>query len=220
MDALGRLSVFASLGAAQLATLNEAGDLARLGPGEPILSQGETPAELIFLVTGAAAATQHDGPRGEAVTDVLLPPIAIACPAALLGLPSPVGVRTIVSSRLVIVPAAAVRSLIEQDATVGQRFLAYALGELHRMQAETCKLKLRSSVQRLAQYLLALAGEAEEVPARFVLPFEKRFLAGKIGCSRENLSRAFAALRRLGVETQRGVVVIRDVAALRAFAGP
>jgi CRP/FNR family transcriptional activator FtrB len=60
--------------------------------------------------------------------------------------------------------------------------------------------------------------EAEPGPARFVLPFEKRLLAARIGCSQENLSRAFAALRRIGVETQRGVVVIRHLTALRAFA--
>ena len=55
-------------------------------------------------------------------------------------------------------------------------------------------------------------------PARFVLPYEKRFLAAKIGCTQENLSRAFAALRLVGVESLRGAVVISDVVALWTFA--
>jgi hypothetical protein len=69
----------------------------------------------------------------------------------------------------------------------------------------------------LAAYLLGRVNESELSPARFVLPFEKRMLAARIGCSQENLSRAFAALRRIGVETQRGAVLIRDLPALRAF---
>jgi hypothetical protein len=39
------------------------------------------------------------------------------------------------------------------------------------------------------------------------------------GCTQENLSRAFAVLRSHGVETQQGVVVLRDIPGLRAFAG-
>jgi len=83
---------------------------------------------------------------------------------------------------------------------------------------ELRNLKLRSSVQRLAAHLLGLVGNSETNPARFVLPYEKRFLAAKIGCSQENLSRAFAALRRVGVETKSSLVVIKDVAALQTFA--
>jgi hypothetical protein len=66
--------------------------------------------------------------------------------------------------------------------------------------------------------LLELTDGSDTTPARFVLPLEKRYIAAKIGCSQENLSRAFATLRRLGVESQRGVVVIRDIAGLKACA--
>ena len=91
-------------------------------------------------------------------------------------------------------------------------------GELHSLELEAYDLKLRSAPQRLANYLLSLVQEPDEKPARFVLPFEKRLLAARIGCSQENLSRAFAALRPLGVETQRGVIVLRDISVLRSFA--
>jgi hypothetical protein len=79
-------------------------------------------------------------------------------------------------------------------------------------------MKLRSSAQRLAAFLLRLADGTDVRPARFVLPYEKRFLAAKIGCTQENLSRAFAALRSVGVDSLRGAVVISDVEALRTFA--
>lgn len=219
LPALTALPVFAPLGAKPLALLNQASDLARLGPGEDILAEGETPADLIFLVAGAAAAVQGSARRGGTMTDLVLPPAAIAGPAALMGLPALAGFRTIVSSRLIIVPLPALRGLLERDADLARRFLALALGDLHRLQADAYKLKLCSSAQRLAEYLLELAAHTNLAPPRFVLPFEKRYIAGRIGCSQENLSRAFAALRRVGVHTQGGVVVLRDVPALRAFAG-
>jgi CRP-like cAMP-binding protein len=108
--------------------------------------------------------------------------------------------------------------MIEQDSELAGRFLVHALRDLHGLQAEICQLKLYSSTQRLACYLLELTDGSDTTPARFVLPLEKRYIAAKIGCSQENLSRAFATLRRLGVESQRGVVVIRDIAGLKACA--
>jgi CRP-like cAMP-binding protein len=102
---------------------------------------------------------------------------------------------------------------------IAQRFLDHALDEAHALTQEIYALKLRTSAQRLAGYLLGLVKDEELSPARFVLPFEKRLLAARIGCSQENLSRAFATLRRIGVETQRGIVVVRDVPALRVFCG-
>jgi CRP-like cAMP-binding protein len=199
--------------------LNEASDFARIGPDEEILKQGEVSSELIFLVAGSLAAStaMKDGRRS--VTDVISPIRAVGCAAVLLGRPAPVGYHTIASSRLILVPLATLRPMVERDANLARRFLDHVLHELDTLQEETCELKLLSSAQRLAGYLLGLATDPEAGPARFVLPYEKRFLAGKIGCSQENLSRAFAALRRLGVETQRGIVVLRDVPALRDFAG-
>ena len=103
--------------------------------------------------------------------------------------------------------------MIREEPELGP-FLDHALVSVREQTLELCQMKLRSSVQRLAAFLLGLVEDPAMNPARFVLPYEKRFLAARIGCTQENLSRAFAALRRLGVETQRGIVVLRDVPAL------
>lgn len=109
--------------------------------------------------------------------------------------------------------------MIVADFRLGLPFFDYALHELSELTQEVCQLKLRSSAQRLVEYLLGLGEDPEQTPARFVLPYEKRFLAAKIGCSQENLSRAFAALRRIRVGTQQRIVVVRDIAASREVAG-
>ena len=108
--------------------------------------------------------------------------------------------------------------MIRDDPALGPRLLDYSLHEAHLLVQDIYALKLRSAAQRLAVYLLGRVNESDLSPARFVLPFEKRMLAARIGCSQENLSRAFAALRPIGVATQRGIVVVRDLTALRVFA--
>lgn len=219
IETLRALPLFATLCPAALARLNEAGDLLRVGPEEALFASGERLKDLHILLAGFVAATHPQPGNQVAMTDVLGPVAPLCLPAALLNLPAPVGARTITSARLVLIPMLQIGTMIRDEPGLGLRFLDHALHGMQALTAENCNLKLRSSAQRLAEFLLGLAADPEMHPARFVLPYEKRYLAAKIGCSQENLSRAFAALRRLGVETQRGIVVLRDVSGLRAFAG-
>jgi CRP/FNR family transcriptional activator FtrB len=215
---LASLPLFVAFSARQLAGLNEVADLARVGPDEVLFRTGDQLDELNILLTGFVAETQ--GRRnGDAFTDVIAPVRPLGYAAALLGVASPTGARTISSARLIVVPAPPLRAMIWAEPGLALPFLDHALTGMLALSQEVGQLKLRSATQRLAAYLLGLVEDPQMNPARFVLPYEKRFLAARIGCSQENLSRAFAALRRVGVETQRGIVVLRDVPGLRAFAG-
>jgi CRP-like cAMP-binding protein len=212
---LGLLAPFSEV---EIAALNEVADLARVGPDEALFRQGERLEALHILLAGHVAE-MHAHREGDAFTDVIGPVSPIGFAPTLLGLATPTGARTITSARLILIPVAALRRMIGENPSLLSPLLEHALVAVQRQTMAICDLKLKSSTQRLAEFLLGLAEDAEMSPARFVLPYEKRFLAAKIGCSQENLSRAFAALRRLGVETKSSLVVIKDVAALQAFAG-
>jgi CRP-like cAMP-binding protein len=211
-------ALLAAFSGAQIAALNNLADLARLGPDETLFREGHQLAELNILLAGFVAETH--GKNGEhAMTDVIGPVRPIGLASAMLGAASPTGARTITSVRLVVIPAPELRAMIRAKPALAMPFLDHALAGMREQALELCSMKLGSSVQRLAGFLLGLVEDPEMSPARFVLPYEKRFLAAKIGCTQENLSRAFATLRSHGVETQQGVVVLRDVAGLQAFAG-
>lgn len=219
IEALAVLSLFRAAAPPLLAKINEIADLARTGPDETLLVQGETPTELNILLSGYAVSTQARLRAVDRMTDLLVPVTALGLPAALLGLPAVVNVRTVTAARLIVIPAPELRDMIHKEPSLAPLLLSHALEELHALTAEVCELKLRTTAQRLAAYLLSLITDPNLVPVRFVLPFEKRFIAAKLGCSQENLSRALAALRRLGVDTRRGIVVLEDTPALRSFAG-
>jgi CRP/FNR family transcriptional activator FtrB len=220
IEALAALPLFAAFSASQVAALNKLADLARLGQDELLFREGDQLAELNLLLAGFVAETHGSGKSGDnAMTDVIGPVTPIGLASALLGVASPTGGRTITSARLIVIPAPELRAMIRAKPALAIPFLDHALAGMREQTLELCSMKLRSSVQRLAGFLLGQVEDPEMIPARFVLPYEKRFLAAKIGCTQENLSRAFAALRSHGVETQQGVVVLRDVAGLRALAG-
>jgi CRP-like cAMP-binding protein len=219
-EALRQLPTLGECDADLLGRLNEAADLVRVGPDEELFREGEILHELMFLTVGQVGAVHTHSGGKQNLVDVIQPVRPLCLPAALLGLPAPAAARTVTTARLIAVPVSDLRVMIRDDTALGQRLLDYSLTEMQMLTQEIYALKIRPAVQRLAIFLLGLVKEGELSPARFVLPFEKRLLAARIGCSQENLSRAFAALRRVGVETQRGIVVLRDLPALRVFAAP
>jgi CRP-like cAMP-binding protein len=218
LEALRSLPALGECDADLLGRLNDAADLVRVGPDEELFRDGEVLQELTFLLAGHVGAVHTRTGDKQHLVDVLQPVRPLCLAAALLGLPAPAAVRTFTTTRLIVFPVPELRAMIRDDPALGERLLDYSLRETLTLTHEIYALKLRSAVQRLAEYLLGRVTEGELGPARFILPFEKRMLAARIGCSQENLSRAFATLRRVGVETHRGAVVMRDLPALRAFA--
>ena len=80
-------------------------------------------------------------------------------------------------------------------------------------------VKLRTSVERLANYLLKHMQKQGEQD-RLTLEVEKRKLASFLGMTPENLSRAFASLKSQGVIVNGQDVVLNDPEVLVRFARP
>jgi CRP/FNR family transcriptional activator FtrB len=215
--ALAALPWFTAFAPAQLSALDEIADLVLVGPNELVTRAGAPVDDLIILLSGFVIET-HPHHGVDTLTEVIAPPAALGLAPALLGGVALATARTITPARLVLIPARSLRDMINADPALCRPFLDHALTAMQALSREVWSLKLHSAAQRLADYLLDLVPDPNINPARFVLPYEKRFLAARIGCSQENLSRAFAALRRFGVITRRGIVVLGDVPGLRDFA--
>lgn len=218
LETLRSLPLLAGLPVKYLAALDHSADLVRFGPDETLFQAGDLLGELSYLLIGQIGAMGPQSTDDSTLVDVMLPVRPLCLPSVLLGLPAPVGAYTLTAGRLITLPAYRLREMIRSSPGLARSFLDSALQEAHEQAQDIRSLKLQSSSQRLAAYLFGLIKDPNESPARIVLPFEKRRLAAKIGCKQENLSRAFAALRQIGVVTQGSVVIARDVPALRLFA--
>ena len=139
--------------------------------------------------------------------------------AVVTDMPYLMSARTLVSSRVLLVPAALIRELIQHDGALMQATMReLALGYRDLVRALT-DMKLRQSAERLGNYILQQErrqGERGLVQLRA----EKRLLASLLGMTPENLSRAFGVLGRHGVAVDGARVTVADRAALEAFVRP
>ena len=216
-EALRSLPLLQAFPSYLLTALNETAGLVHFDPQEDVFRAGERLSEFHYLLSGQICATRPH-PEEDELVDVLLPVRPLYLPAVLLQLPAPFSAHTLTAGHLITLSASRLGEMISNEPRLARPFFEYALRQTHEQALEISDLKLRSSPQRLASYLLDLVTDPEEKPARFVLPIMKEALAAKIGCRPENLSRAFAALRRIGVQTHQSAVVVHDVPALRAVA--
>ena len=82
----------------------------------------------------------------------------------------------------------------------------------------TKDLKLRTSLERLANYLLRQQERTGSL--EFDLTMEKRRLASFLGMTPENLSRAFKGLEPYGVKVEQNHIEITDLEDLTRYAKP
>jgi len=139
--------------------------------------------------------------------------------AVVTDMPYLMSARTLVSSRILLVPAALIREVVRKDHNLMEatmRELALAYRDLVRALTD---IKLRQSAERLGNLVLQQE-RRQGGHGRVVLRAEKRLLASLLGMTPENLSRGFGVLAKHGALTDGAQITITDRAALEAFARP
>jgi CRP/FNR family transcriptional activator FtrB len=127
--------------------------------------------------------------------------------------------RALSVARVLMIPAELVRRYFTEDAAFA-RALALELAFAYRgVVRELKNQKLRSSLERLANWLIAYHTETGATGS-IMLPFDKRILASRLGMAPEILSRSFAALTAYQVRVKGPRIEIGDVAALHGLAKP
>lgn len=138
--------------------------------------------------------------------------------ATIRDLPYLMSARTLEKSRIALIPSQDVRKVFAADGAFAQAVVS-ELAQCYRSVVKNTKdLKLRTSLERLANYLLRQHGRTDS--DEFDLTTEKRRLASFLGMTPENLSRAFKGLEPYGVKVSGNRITIRDVADLTRFAKP
>lgn len=138
--------------------------------------------------------------------------------ATVSDLPYLLSARTLEKSRIALIPSQDVRAVFERD-TAFAKAVVTELAQCYRSVIKTTKdLKLRNSLERLANYLLRQKIRTGSL--EFDLNIEKRRLASFLGMTPENLSRAFKALEPYGVKVDANHVTISDLRDLTRYAKP
>ena len=200
---------------AQIAAISEA---QAVPAGFQVQRQGAANSPFCILLSGQISFFRTAPDGTVTVVEVLQPSGHAGLQSVLTLLPALVGIETVAPSRVILVEALGLRLALAREGSLATALLRAEAQNLRAMILQVCDLKLRTTAQRLGHYLLTLAPDHAGESAAFRLPFDKRLLAARLGCRQENLSRAFATLREVGVETHGARVELKNIPRLRDYA--
>ena len=179
--------------------------------------QGEQP-EFVHVLLWGKVGLFIESTREESLIEFLGPGDTFLLPAALLAAPYLGTTRLLEESRLMYWPVAAFRRDVrDQQALaygVSLQLAVYWRGVINSLK----DLRLLTAAERLAAMLLQLAPHRSG-SATVSLPAERRLVAGRLGITPQSLSRAFAALRPVGVSGHGREVTIASLDRLRESSG-
>lgn len=127
--------------------------------------------------------------------------------------------RALTPAKILLIPAEAVRDAFGRDAAVARAMALELAGAYRSVVKELKNQKLRSSLERLSNWIL-IHEAATGGTGTIALPFDKKVLASRLGMAPEVLSRAFAALQPYGVAVSGSSIRIGDRDALIKLAHP
>lgn len=212
------VALFRNISDASFESLMRAAYLQNFPPHTELVTEGDTADFLHIVVSGSVELFAQWG-TNETTMATVWPVSCFILAATISSEPYLMSARTGEKSRIVMIPSEDVRHVFEQDAEFAKS-IVQELANYYRAGIRNTKdLKLRTSKERLANYLLKARkknGGANE----FSLKYEKRRLASYLGMTAENLSRAFAGLRAQGVLVEGQKVSLENLDALIEFAKP
>ncbi len=187
-------------------------------PQIELITEGD-PSDFLHVVVEGTVELFAQWNGRETIMATVHPISTFILAATIRNAPYLMSARTLEKSRIVLVPSVDVQTAFDVDAAFA-RSIVTELAQCYRgVVKHTKNLKLRTSVERLANYLLRKYNAAN-APAAFDLTLEKRRLASLLGMTPENLSRAIKALQAYGVVVEGSTVRIADPADLIGLAKP
>jgi CRP/FNR family transcriptional activator FtrB len=213
-----RLDLFARMAEEHFHALMRGAYVQTFPPHVDLIAEGEPSDFLHVVMTGTVDLfTAWNGRETSMAT--VRPISTFILAATIRDAPYLMSARTMEKSRIALIPSADVRAVFDADGNFARAIVA-ELATCYRSVIKSQKdLKLRNSLERVANFLLRQQKRAGG-KAVFDLDFEKRRLASVLGMTPENRSRAIKGLRSHGVMVDGIRVTVTDQEALEGFAMP
>jgi CRP/FNR family transcriptional regulator, transcriptional activator FtrB len=212
------LDLFAGMTEANFLSLMRGAYVQNFPPQIELIGEGE-PSDFLHVVLSGSVDLFSSWNNRDTSLATVRPISTFILAATIKNAPYLMSARTLEKSRIVLIPSQDVREIFDVDSNFA-RAIVTELAQCYRAVIKSQKdLKLRTSLERLANYLLRQQKRAGGKPT-FELDFEKRRLASVLGMTPENLSRAFKGLQPYGLTVEGMRISIGDQADLERFARP
>ncbi|KQI72977.1 transcriptional regulator [Loktanella sp. 5RATIMAR09] len=211
------LPLFANVEETNFRALMRGAYVQNFPPRIDLIHENEPPDFLHVVLSGSVDLFSAWNGRETSMATVR-PVSTFILAASVRNLPYLMSARTLEKSRIALIPSQDVRAVFSEDGAFAQAIVA-ELAQCYRAVVKNTKdLKLRTSLERLANYLLRQQERTGSL--EFDLTTEKRRLASFLGMTPENLSRAFKGLEPYGVKVAQNHIVITDLEDLTRYAKP
>ncbi|MBO6562739.1 MAG: cyclic nucleotide-binding domain-containing protein [Nisaea sp.] len=188
-------------------------------PGQlELIAEGD-PADFLYIVIEGSVELYAKSNGREATMSIVRPVGTLILAAVLKDAVYLMSARTREKSKILLIPSEDIRAAFRQDNDFARAIVVELATAYRGIVKEYKDLKLRSSVERLANRLLRFH-EDQGGNGSVELPDDKKILASQLGMTPENLSRAFNTLKPYGVEVDGALVRLTDLSSLRRLAKP
>jgi CRP/FNR family transcriptional regulator, transcriptional activator FtrB len=212
------LPLFHDMAAGHFETLMRAALLQKFPPHVVLVTEGELPDFLHVVVEGVVELFASYAGRETAI-DTLHPIMTFILAAVIRDEVYLKSARTLTPSRILMIPAAAVRDVFGRDASFARAVVDELAARYRGVVRALKNQKLRTGAERLGAWILEADRRAGGT-GRVQLAYEKRMLASLLGMTAENLSRNLAILAEHGIRTEGRSITITNRDRLQTFATP
>lgn len=180
-------------------------------PGQVIFYQGNPCLGIYCIDSGEVALRKTDEHGASAIVRLARAGQTIGYRAFFAGSPYAASAEALTEARVCFIPSDAVRSLVEQDSSLGYRFLKRTADDLRESEEARLHATSLSTRARLAHFLLTLKDRngvvGDDNVLTMVLPLSRTDLAALLGTRRESIARAIRGLQDAGVAQFEGRTV-------------
>jgi len=208
---VSNLSLFSGISPSHLAAVARHCWTLSARRGDTLVSRDERLAGVYALAYGSVKLALRSADNEERVLRLVSAGQTFGEAAALLGRPSCYEALALVDSRLIVIPSAAIFSLIDRAPRFARNVVKRLAERTFELLAEVETATMRRGSQRLASYLDSLAEPATAAGSCAVqLPVSKTLVAARLGVKKETLSRLFRQFADDGVITvsQRKIAIL------------
>lgn len=218
IDQVRTLPLLRTMAEHNLSTLLQGAFLQRFPVHVELIREGE-PADFLHVIVDGQVELYARYRGRETTITVLNSPSCFILAAVMLDRPYLKSARVLSPSRILLIPVESVRSMFTIDNAFA-RAISHELSFAFRgLVKELKNQKLRSTIERLAAWLVRFNSE-HGLNNEIILPFDKKVLASRLGMVPEVLSRTFVNLKDYGVKVEGPRITIGDLQALQKLASP
>ena len=195
---LANVRLFKDMGPRRVSEIAARARALHVRRGAIVCQQGDCLPGL-FAVGYGQVKVAFRGEGEERITRIAVPVETFGLAAAILGRPTPYECVALDDALLILVPAAAVLQMVENDPRFARAVITELAERTMGLLAEVESGSLHRGVHRLAAYLDGLSGEQANGAWTVHLPNTKTVIAARLGIKKETLSRLLRELAEKGL---------------------